>query len=457
MRHKTIRNRTGVTRASVFDSGFAFRRCSTVAPTPALKCVAMCTFLAWVIAPASADDHAALSLATVQPFCANAITVNGRVHATAVARLGSRINGRIEEFGKDAAGNMLDEGMSVKAGDVLFRIDGTVFRNSVSLAQAALKLAQASLDNLTAKTRPERLEQLRQSLAELDAHIVDRAREEVRFKRLVEDEKTLPVKRLEEVQTELAVFKAQRLIAQARLDEAENGPTATEIAVAQARVDEAATSLKAAQDDLRDTTVRAPYDGIITRRFKSQGDYATGAPQIEVIELTGTEKLEAELRMPEGYLNTVEPGKTPVALRSALLKAPLVAVVGRVVQNIDKSTGTFAIRVPIAPGTGLVNGAFVSADVAACGQDLGLIVPLRALQSAGGESFVFLASGERMVRCPVQVSEKLTESAVVKGALAPGQNVIVGPGELLKDGAPLPAYLIAAPASQPATTQATVK
>ncbi len=409
------------------------------------------------VAGASAEDRADVSLATVQPFCANAITVNGRVHATATAKIGSRINGRIMEFGQDAAGNMLDEGMTVKAGDVLFRVDATVFRNTVLLAQASLKLAQASLDNLTAKTRPERLEQLRASLTELDARIADRAREETRFKRLVEEEKTLPLKRLEEVQTELAVLKAQRLTAQARLDEAINGPTETEIAVAKARVDEAATSLKVAQDDLRDTTVLAPYDGIVTHRFRSPGDYATGAPQTEVIEITGTDKLEAELRMPEGYLNAIEPGKTKIALRSALLKAPLVAAVGRVVLNIDKCTGTFAVRVPIPAGSGLVNGAFVSADVATGGQEMGLIVPLRAVHAAGGESSVFLVRGQKRARCVVQVNETLTESAVVKGALEAGQQVLVGPADGLADGAPLPAFLLPAPATQPATAPAVSK
>ncbi len=417
------------------------------------RIITVCLAVLAAALPAMAEERQALSLVPVQPFGASSISVTGRVHALVVAKIGSRINGRIEEFGADAAGNMLDEGMTVKAGDVLFRIDGTVFRNNAAIGEASLKLAQATLDNLTAKVRPERVEQFKQVLAELDARIADRTREEVRFKRLVEEEKTLPVKRLEEVQTELAVLKAQRATAQARLDEALNGPTATEIAVAKARVDEVATALKVSQDDLRDTTVRAPYGGIVTKRFKSPGDYVTGAPQTEVIEVTATDKLEAELRLPESYLDAIVPGKTEVSLRSPLLKAALKATVSRVVRSVDKATGTFAVRVPLAAGGGLVSGAFVTGDIDMAPGGLGMIVPLQSIITTAGESCVFLAQGGKMVRCPVQVAERLTECAVVKADLAAGQKVVVGPAASLQNGAALPAYLVSPAATQPAATQ----
>jgi len=92
---------------------------------------------------------------------------------------------------------------------------------------------------LQAKTRAERLEQLRQAMAELDLQIANQEKDVARYKQLVEVDKTLPEKRLEDVALELARTKTQRKAAQARLDEAENGATKTEIAMAVARVKEA--------------------------------------------------------------------------------------------------------------------------------------------------------------------------------------------------------------------------
>ena len=399
-----------------------------------------------VLAAASAargEEPSRLTLAEVQPAGVASVTTSGRVQALVSARIGARVTGTIVEFGKDAAGNMLDAGMTVKAGDVLFRLDETTFRNTMGSAQAALASAEAALANLTAKTRPERLEQLHQGLAELDARMADRQREEERFRRLVEIEKTLPAKRLEDVQTEVAVLHALHRAAQAKLDEAEHGPTQTEIAVAQAQAHQAEAALKAAQDDLRDTTVRAAFDGTIARRMLSPGDYCTGTPHTEVLELVSMDKLEVELRLPEAYFGLVQPGKTQVAIRSPLLKAELKLPVTRVVAKIDATCGVFPVRVAIPPDSrnGLVPGVFVSADVSVDARGAGVIVPIRALMMEGGKAAVYLAVDGKMARREVEVGDRLTESAIVKAGLEAGQKLVVGPASALKDGAALPEYL----------------
>ena len=402
-----------------------------------------------------ADDQGqSLSLVEAQPFGAASITATGRLQPVVCARIGSRVSGTIADFGKDANGQMLDAGMTVKAGEVLFRLDEATFRNTVGMAQAGLGSAQAALDNLAARTRPERIEQARSVVEELDVRLADRQRDEQRFRRLVEEDKTLPAKRLEEVQTELASLKVLRKAAQSRLEEAEAGATLTEIAVARARVQEANAALKGAQDDLRDSVVRAPFDGLVTHRYKSPGDYAAGNPHTDVIELMAMDRIEAELRLPEAYFKLVQAGKTMVALRSPLLERELKLPVGRVVAAVDSATGTFTIRVPVPPGSvageaagqaegrgGVVPGMFVTADVRLEGQAQGVLVPLRAIIEKDGASAVFVAREGKMVRQVVDVGDRLTESAVIKKGLAHGEKVLVGPAEAMKDGAPLPEYL----------------
>jgi len=390
-----------------------------------------------------AEEPGGLSLATAEGLYPEKIAVTGRVLAPVSARLGARVSGIIVELGKNEAGQMLDAGMTVKAGQVLFRLEQTTFANAVAMAEAGTKLAQATLENLTAKTREEKLEQFRQMVAELDARIADRRRDEERFRRLVEEEKTLPARRLEEVQTELATLRALRAGAQARLSEAENGPTKTEIAVAAARVREAEVALKIAKDDYRDATVAAPFEGLITRRFKSPGDYITSAPPTEVLELVSMAKLEVELRISEAYYTAIEAGKTKVVIESPLLRAALSSTAARVVGDIDPSSGTFAVRiaVPAEERGGLVSGAFVTAKVALGGESRGVIVPIRAVVEEKGKSGVFVAEGGKMARREVSVGDRLTEGVIVKSGVKRGEKVVVGAAELLKDGAALPGYL----------------
>ena len=390
-----------------------------------------------------AQDSQPISLVEVQSIGAASISVTGRFQPVVSARIGARVSGTIASFGKDANGQMLDAGTPVKAGQVLFSLDPTTFQNAVSAAQAALGSVQASYDNLTAKTRPERMEQLQQAVQELDVRLADRQRDEDRYRRLVEVDKTLPAKRLEEVQTELSVLKLLHRAAQSRLEEANNGPTRTEIAVAAARIREANAAVKIAQDDLRDSAVYAPFDGLITRRFKSPGDYAAGNPHTEVLELISIDQIEAELRLPEAYFKHVQAGKTMASLRSPLLERELRLPVGRVVAAVDAPTGTFTVRVPVPAEQreGIIPGMFVTADVRLGDQSQGVLVPMRAIATKDGVSTVFVAREVKMVRQAVEVGDRLTETAVVKKGLSPGEKVVLGPADALKDGAPLPEYL----------------
>lgn len=399
--------------------------------------------LAFSLTGKAGGAEGGLSIVVAQPLLPEKVNATGRVYSLVTARIGPRVSGRIAELGCDADGRPLDAGMRVKAGDVLFRLDDTTFRNNRAMAEAALKSARAALDNLLAGTREERLEQLRQDLAALDARVADRRRDRDRFQRLVEQDRTLPARRLEEVVTELAVLEAQRRAAAARLREAETGATPTEIAMARARVGEAEAALKAADDDLRDSVVRAPFDGVITRRFKSVGDYLTSMPPTDVMEIVVADRLEAELRLPEAYLPAVEAGTTQARLNSPLLAEPLVAAVTRVVDEIDPSRGTFALRVaiPAEKRHRLVPGAFITADIALNASARGAVVPLAAVVEENGSAFVYVAANGKMTRRQVRLGDRLTEAVVVRSGLVAGEKVVVGPAEALRDGAALPEVL----------------
>jgi HlyD family secretion protein len=408
---------------------------ATILPVLAVLCLA---------ASVRAQVGQPLTLVAAQSVTASTVTATGRLQPVISARLSPRVSGQMLELGADSQGRPLDAGMMVTKGQVLFKIDDTTFGNHLAAAQAALESATAALDNLKAKTRPEVLEQLRQAIAELDVRMANQAKDVERYKRLVEVDKTLPEKRLEDVVVEMDRMKAQRKAAQARLEEAENGPTKTEVAVAEARVKEAQVAVKAAQDDLRDTVVRAPFDGLITRRMKSPGDYLASAPPTEVMEIVSLQELEVEFRLPEMYLGRIAEGKTAVTLSSALLQSPVNATVTRIIREIDPAKGTFACRTVVTAEqrAGLMPGAFVTAEIG-MGQGGGeVVVPQRAVVAEGGKAEVFVATEGRMKKVAVEVGDKLTEGVLVKGGLKGGEKVVVGPAEMLKDGASLPEYLV---------------
>jgi HlyD family secretion protein len=383
-----------------------------------------------------AQENQTLSLVSPQP-------VRSGVISLATVRIGSRLSAYIAEWGTSKSGEPLDVGMSVEKGRLLFSIDQSTFKARVDSAQAAVGSAKAALDNLRAPTRKERLDALQATLNGLQARLKDRRRDEERYRRLVEVDKTMPLKSLEAVQLEVEMLKNDCMAAQARFDEAVAGPTNTEIAVAEARLKEAEAALATATVDLDDTVIAAPFDGVITKRMKNPGDFVSGQPLTEVLELTNTDLLEVELRMPEPYLALVDPGNTQVKLRSPLLKSALNLAITRVVPDIDTQLGTFVVRVAIPSDKkdSLTAGAFVTATVMVEPGSEGVIVPQRAVVTEGNRTFVMLAAGGKMQKREVQLGDRLTEGVIVRSGVGPDDRIVSGPAEQLKDGAALPAYL----------------
>ena len=130
-------------------------------------------------------------------------------------------------------------------------------------------------------------------------------------------------KKLEEIETRLRAAEADRSAAAARLAEGKAGATATAIAVAEARVAEAAAIAEIARIDLEDATIKAPFDGVITRRYRSVGDYVNPAPFIEVLELVSDRDLEAEFTVPEHEFAQLVSGETEVSLSASMLESTI--------------------------------------------------------------------------------------------------------------------------------------
>ena len=280
-------------------------------------------------------------------------------------------------------------------------------------------------------------------MAQLGAKVADKTKEYARYKNLVENEKTLPLRRLEEVEVDLASLTAQKKSADARLAEAKSGPTASEIAVSAARVKEAEAALQIASNDLKDSVIYAPFAGVITRRIKGVGDYCVNMPPTEVVELVSLDQLEAELALPESYLRSIEPGKTQLMLRSSLLPRPLSLPVTRVVDQIDPEKGTFIIRVAIPTDQrgALAPNSFITCDLPLADIGGGVIVPARGIVMDGKEAFVFVAREGKMVRQRVHVGDKLSEGVILTEGLRDGEKIVIGSVVEMADGKALPAGL----------------
>lgn len=383
---------------------------------------------------------APVTVVAVRGLQAGSLRATGRAVAARTARVGSRVAGPIAAWANDATGRPIDAGSRVEAGQELFRVSPAVFEARVAAAAAAVARARAEKADIEAGTRPERIAAAMAALAEVEARLEDLRRDEERYRRLVERDKTVPARRLEEARLAVATALAQRDAAAARLAEARAGPTATQIAVAEAAVLQAEASLALARLDVEDAVVRAPFSGVVSRRLRGLGDHVSQTPFVEVLELVSDRDIELELRLPEARLPDIVPGATRVRIESALLDEPAELPVARVVTLVEPGEGVFAFRVVIPDDQrhALVPGAFVEARLLVPDAMSGVVVPNGAVHGAETAPHVFVARGGAMRRVSVVLGDHLSDGIVVRRGLAPEDRVVVGPREALKDGSPLP-------------------
>jgi membrane fusion protein (multidrug efflux system) len=97
-------------------------------------------------------------------------------------------------------------------------------------------------------------------------------------------------------------------------------------------VNEALRGLETAEHDLEYTRIRAPFPGIVVKRYRHLGDFASAG--VAVVSMYNPDLLYVEANLEETRLRGVEPG-SPVELRVDAFASPFR---GRVFW-INKSTG----------------------------------------------------------------------------------------------------------------------
>lgn len=111
---------------------------------------------------------------------------------------------------------------------------------------------------------------------------------------------------------------------------------------------------------VRDSVVRAPYDGVIVRRMVNEGDYATTMPPTSLIVIEETGTLDLRVLVPSSEVARIHEGD-PVTVSFPSLGQSIQATVTRIVASIDSRTRNFAVIVEIPnPEGALLPGLFAS-------------------------------------------------------------------------------------------------
>ncbi len=240
---------------------------------------------------------------------------------------------------------------------------------------------------------------------------------------------------------DVASLAAQVKQAQAAYDQAKNGSRPEDIAQLTAALAVANAQLQSASSQLRDSTVVAPFAGLITQRYASVGAFvtpttsastSTSATSTSIVALA--KDMEVKAKVPEVDINKIKVGQKVEVTADAFSDQPFQGTVRLVAPEavVEQNVTSFEVRVALDTGKDVLrSGMNVNAIFSGQRTNNALTVPTVAISSKRGKTGIYV-TGENnepkfkeitvgtTVRDKIQVTEGLKAGDRVFIDIPPG-------------------------------------
>ena len=179
--------------------------------------------------------------------------------------------------------------------------------------------------------------------------------------------------------------------------------------------------------------IRAPFAGVITRRWIKQGQLL--ASNDAVFDLANFKVLRAELRVPERDAVAIAAGQTVDFSVDALGNRPFQAKVARVAPVVDRDSGTVKVTVQIDNRDhSLRPGLFTRMDIAFLHVSNAVLMPKAALLGSRGAEVAYVIEDGKALRMSIRTGHESGSRIQVLEGLAAGDEVVVTGQAGLSDG-----------------------
>jgi membrane fusion protein (multidrug efflux system) len=227
----------------------------------------------------------------------------------------------------------------------------------------------------------------------------------------------------------------QQLARVRRLRE-ENAATPADLERAEATARSAEAAVNVIELQLRRTTVRAPFAGVIGQRFVSIGDYVTSASRL--LSLQTVDPQRAVLEIPERHAGLLRPGQSVEFSVAAYPEQTFTAQVEFVDPVVQPSTRTILVKAR-APNRDrkLSSGMFIEARLATSTRASAVVVPEDAVQPLRTANVVWAVVNGQASRRVVELGARSQGTVEVLSGVNPGELVVVGGLERIGEGMPV--------------------
>ena len=172
---------------------------------------------------------------------------------------------------------------------------------------------------------------------------------------------------------------------------------------------------------LSDTTIAAPFAGIIVEKFVSAGDMATAGKPLFVIEQPADYRLEANV--PERWTGNLTVGQAlPVII--AATGETCEGRIGEIVPASDPVSRSVLVKIDLPCQQALKSGQFGHVQLPV-GERTALLVPARAVHERGQLTFVFIADAGKAQMRLVRAGKTVRNAVEILAGVQAGERVIL--------------------------------
>jgi RND family efflux transporter MFP subunit len=367
----------------------------------------------------NADKALAVTIATVESReVRRMVEAVGSLFAYDEVTISPEVDGRAEKV-------LADIGDHVTKGQVLVQILPLEYELAVAQQQALLDQARAKLGLVEGQEElgnPTQAASVKKAAADL-------ANAEQKFRRTTELAQEGVVSRQTYDEDE-ANYNA----AKAAYDLALQDVTNMQAAIKQ---DEAALDL--ARKKLRDTSIRAPFDGFIKERDVTVGQYlkaqATPTPAMGIVNI---DPMRVRLKVPEKMAAWVLVGQPIQVSVEAFPDRTFSGKVWRINPSVDATTRTFDVEGLVENhGSLLKPGFFVKASIVSSKVEKVLLIPRRSMNYAYGIYKVYVVNGNKLKETEIKIGDQSGDDVEILEGVQQGDRLAVaaeGQELALKDG-----------------------
>jgi len=368
------------------------------------------------------------------------IDASGTVQPIQTVNLSPKTSGVLVEL-------LVEQGDRVTQGQVIARMEYQSVEARLAQAEARVAQAEARLAQRRSGNRPEDIAKAEAQVAQAEARVTEAqaqlnlAEERVRRNTSLANEGAISSDELDAVLNQAETTRATVAQTQASLREAErnleliqSGYRSEEIAEAQAQLAEAQADLRSVQVDYEDTLIRAPFDGVITQKYASEGAFvtpttsaseATSATSTAIVALA--QGLEVLAEVPEVDIQQLRVGQPVEIVADAypgqVFRGKVLLIAPEAV--VEQSVTSFQVRVALETGQEqLLSG--MNVDVIFLGDEVdnALVVPTVAIVTREGETGVLVPDAENEPQFrPVMLGTAVGNQTQILEGLEPGDRV----------------------------------